>query len=173
MSAIEICLFVFAALGGIGGLAAALAWAGITPQQVFNRSPTMAPRWKLFIALSLFALSFLCSALALYLAMHQQPYFSDAITETIEGRSYVNEEVVLDGRKYVDCTFENVSFRYNGKASFQFMHNIVRGTYRISSGNPAVGVTVGLLKGMGMLKEGIPITIDNNKPWENVQAPSH
>jgi len=40
--------------------------------------------------------------------------------ETIYGRAFRDEEVKLDGKKFDHCTFENVSFRFNGVAIYSF-----------------------------------------------------
>ncbi len=40
--------------------------------------------------------------------------------ENIYGRAYKNEEVQLDGKKFDHCTFENVTFVFEGKALYSF-----------------------------------------------------
>jgi len=47
--------------------------------------------------------------------------------ETIYGHAYKNEEVQLDGKKFDHCTFENVSFVYEGKALYSFDNSRILG----------------------------------------------
>jgi hypothetical protein len=63
---------------------------------------------------------------------------------------FYNEKVVLDWHSYIDCTFENVTFVYNG-GPVNFRHNTVRGDRNFASGNPDVNEVIALLKGFHLL----------------------
>lgn len=40
--------------------------------------------------------------------------------ETIRSRAYKNQEVLLDGKRFDRCMFDNVTFMYNGTAKYSF-----------------------------------------------------
>jgi hypothetical protein len=40
--------------------------------------------------------------------------------EEIRGKTFQNETVQIDGNAFIDCTFDNVTFRFDGKAPFRF-----------------------------------------------------
>ena len=54
---------------------------------------------------------------------------------------FFNSKVLLDGHSYTHCTFENVTFVYNGTAIFQLSHNKMVGSMMFTSDNPAVLAT--------------------------------
>jgi hypothetical protein len=43
--------------------------------------------------------------------------------EVIYGRSYRNEEVTVDGKKFDHCNFENITFFYHGTAPWAFIES--------------------------------------------------
>jgi hypothetical protein len=51
-------------------------------------------------------------------------------------KTFTNEEVVLDGHHFIDCTFENVTFVYNGTAPFGMDRAVSKGeVWRLSTKN--------------------------------------
>jgi hypothetical protein len=67
-------------------------------------------------------------------------------------KRFVNERVPLDSHSYRDCTFENVTFLFNGTGRIEeFTHNIIVGRLRMHSDSPVVFQTIGLLQGLGAL----------------------
>ena len=76
---------------------------------------------------------------------------------TISHRKFINERVPLDGYRYEDCTFPNVTFVYNGTAAPAFEHNDISGRVMMDTDNNAVFSTGQILKGLGMLKPDVPI----------------
>jgi hypothetical protein len=64
---------------------------------------------------------------------------------------FFNTKVLLDGHSYTQCTFENVTFVYNGTAIFQLSRNKMVGSMMFTSDNPAVEGTFLLLQGLGIL----------------------
>jgi hypothetical protein len=68
----------------------------------------------------------------------------DAATTPILNRMFTNEDVQLDGYEYVNCTFENVTFYYNGTAASR-MTNITfspNSTIRLMTKNPIIQQTM-------------------------------
>ena len=53
----------------------------------------------------------------------QHPYQPTVIV----GKTFHNQEVLLDGYAYESCTFVNVTFVYNGTTPLQFAGNHVEG----------------------------------------------
>lgn len=150
MSLVDWFLFVFAALGGLGGLAACLSWAGVAPASLRQWGiATVASNGKLYFGLALFVLSWAMSGISLYVGLHHDcskiPSFN---MDIVEGRSFRNEEVPLDGRKYVNCTFENVTFVFEGQGAFGFDNSrFVRLlSPQLRTRNQIIGATVQLLQ---------------------------
>lgn len=90
----------------------------------------------------------------------------------ITGRTFRNEKVLLDGHKYTDCTFDNVTFTYNGTALVAFTHNTINGNIVIESDNPSVVGTMDLVRGLGMVRNDIPVFVGPNWTPSKVQAPT-
>jgi hypothetical protein len=88
-------------------------------------------------------------------------------TQHVFDKHFSNEKVVLDDISYVRCTFQNVTFVYNGTAPFFVQDSQVNG-YKLSSDNPSISAVGYLLYGLGVLK--IPF-IDSNtgKPPANIE----
>lgn len=42
--------------------------------------------------------------------------------ETVIGKSFKNEEVILDKKRFWNCTFDNVTLRFKGEGPVEFMH---------------------------------------------------
>jgi hypothetical protein len=69
----------------------------------------------------------------------------------VSKKKFANERILLDGHSYRECTFDNVTFGFNGTRPFGFMRNTVNGTMRFASDNPAVSGAFTLLRGFGVL----------------------
>ena len=66
------------------------------------------------------------------------------------GHHFRNERVPIDNRLYMDCTFENVTFVWDGgEGSMDNVH--FQGTKRLEILNPERAVTVDVLKLLGFL----------------------
>ena len=72
------------------------------------------------------------------------------------GKSFVNQEVPLDGFSYSDCTFRNVTLVFNGDAPFDLTNNTIEGVY-IRSANPALNGLIQLLIELKMIDPRIRI----------------
>ncbi len=62
-------------------------------------------------------------------------YDHDAQLELVTDRWYQNEKVTLDGYRYRNCTFTNVTFVYNGTKPFEFSYNTVEGPITLTTQN--------------------------------------
>lgn len=70
--------------------------------------------------------------------------------ETSRNRNYRDEVVAVDGMNFVNCTFHNATFRYNGGA-FNFSNAVVTGTWRFETQNISALGAVEILKIVGGL----------------------
>ena len=89
----------------------------------------------------------------------------------ITHQTFINETVPLDDIGYSDCTFENVTFSYDGTTPIHFTHNVIRGSIMISTNNHAVFGMGALLKGLGMENASVKLLM-HKKTTENIEAPS-
>lgn len=72
------------------------------------------------------------------------------ITEEFVGRTFENETVLLDGRRFIDCTFRNCTFAWNG-GQWEVRHWRREGRYRwVTAWVPAIE-TVNHLKALALL----------------------
>jgi hypothetical protein len=71
----------------------------------------------------------------------------NAKLEQVFARTYHNQAVQLDGKEFVDCTFDNVTFFYHGDAPFLLTeaHFPPGSNIRFGSTNPAIKLAVGLI----------------------------
>lgn len=79
-----------------------------------------------------------------------------APTKFIAGKHFLNEKVPLDGISYRNCTFQNVTFVFNGTHAFEFTGNTINGA-QIVSENPAINGTLMLLRGIGFLSDHVHV----------------
>jgi hypothetical protein len=65
----------------------------------------------------------------------------------IRQTTFKDQTVTLDGNEYVDCTFINVMFKFDGQAPFKLTndHFENRSKFGITSDNPAVNSTIRLM----------------------------
>ena len=87
---------------------------------------------------------------------------ADFPLKQIQGKKFENETVQLDGNAFIDCTFANVVFKFDGQSPFSFTndHFEDRSKLSITSNNPIVKATIGL---MGAFIRAVKIT----RPTEN------
>jgi len=79
----------------------------------------------------------------------------------VVGKTFRNEEVLLDGYSYDHCIFENVKFVYNGKTPPNNIFPTIRGSFTFRTDNPAIEGTALLFKGLGFLKTDVNMIISN------------
>jgi hypothetical protein len=73
--------------------------------------------------------------------------FNSMKMKPILSQTYRNQTLHIDGKEYIDCTFDNVTFIYEGKAPFQFTeaHFPNGTTIQFGSPNPAINTALHLL----------------------------
>ena len=74
--------------------------------------------------------------------------------EHIEGRTFRRERVVLDGKRYLECTFDNVTFVYNGGPGELYQNEIIGPIHFDIAGNKEISRMVYILQRLGALSEG-------------------
>ena len=56
----------------------------------------------------------------------------------VQEKSFLNETVELDGVHYINCTFQNVTFRYSGRTPIQVTNNKFIGDVAFDSPDPSL-----------------------------------
>jgi hypothetical protein len=75
----------------------------------------------------------------------QTNFREDYPLKEIRGKTFKDETVELDGNSFIDCTFDNVSFRFDGDAPFRFTNDHFTGKFSLTSNNPIVKTTMELI----------------------------
>jgi len=96
-------------------------------------------------------------------------FLSPEITQRISDRFYSNQEVHLDGIAYSNCTFENVTFVYNGTGPTGLRNNTLRGGISFRPGSASVAGTAQILAGLRLLRSDVPLLNEHGKPMENIE----
>ena len=85
----------------------------------------------------------------------------------VQGKTFINEAVPLDGYSYVNCKFLNVTLAYGGRG-FELNHNEFRGSKIVllkeGPHMQAMGRLMHVLKAIGELS--ITVLDDHNNPVE-------
>jgi hypothetical protein len=81
-------------------------------------------------------------------------------------KTFTNENVVLDGKSFLDCTFENATLTYNGTAPFNFEGNAAKGSVVIHSDNPALMGFLLFAQQVGELKNTEIHSTDSGKIYK-------
>jgi hypothetical protein len=65
----------------------------------------------------------------------------------IQAKALKNETVQIDGNEFIDCTFDNVTFKFDGTAPFRFSKDHFQGhsKFSITSNNPVIKSTIELM----------------------------
>jgi hypothetical protein len=68
-------------------------------------------------------------------------------------QNYMNEEVKLDGKRFLECTFSNVRFFYQGMARFEMINcNFSgKGVPIIGTGSPAIAQMISFMNTLKMI----------------------
>jgi hypothetical protein len=81
------------------------------------------------------------------------PVWPDPYSPTLVlNETFTNEVVLLDGSHYIGCTFNNVTFKYNGTTPVNLSNSTVNGDYELTTDNLAVEGAVALLYGFGAVQ---------------------
>lgn len=72
-------------------------------------------------------------------------------------KTFVNERIVIDGKSFSGCRFENVKMVYNGTAPFDLSKNDFFGPIIITSDKPQMMGLLIILKELKFLKDDLRI----------------
>jgi len=76
----------------------------------------------------------------------------------IINKHFRNERIVLDGKSFSNCIFDNVSFEWNGTAPFDLVGNTISDSSRVlASNNRTISAWMFFLKEFRFLRDGIEI----------------
>jgi hypothetical protein len=163
----ETATLIFAGICAICGIVTAipvvLPWfhqARDGAPKTYESSPSKS-RW-LSLALSICALVLSGVGLyrTVYVVPHQVSKFKIRNLEDLQivyGKNFKDERVEIDGKNFENCTFENVTYVYNGTASVAFKDNTLIGSRVIDTDSDAVSGTVSLLHFMKLLDPNTPV----------------
>jgi hypothetical protein len=107
-----------------------------------------------------------------YVAHIKNPYRFDQNTQTelVSDKIFADQVVDLDGKEYRYCKFYNVKFLYNGTSPIKLNHDEFNGSILLNTENPAVGMSWGLMQGMGF--SNVPFFGLDMKPLPNLMPPT-
>lgn len=70
--------------------------------------------------------------------------------QQISNKHFLNQEVVLDGKSFVNCTFENVKFVYSGNPT-QIVNYKAVGKMAFETSHPRISNALRVLEMMGLV----------------------
>jgi hypothetical protein len=72
---------------------------------------------------------------------------ADFPLKQIQAKTFKNETVQLDGNDFIDCTFDNVTLKFDGQAPFRLTndHWVSHSKFSIASDNPVIKSTLQLM----------------------------
>ena len=119
-----------------------------------------------------FSVCFLVFAgIGLYQHANEFHYDKNAKLEEVNGKVFINQEVLLDGKEFGYCNFEHVTFRYNGTTPIKFHDNRFSADSGFTTDNPAIATIFYILKGMGVIPN-VKVIDNNGHPVEGLQEPA-
>lgn len=77
----------------------------------------------------------------------------------VAGKTFRNERVPLDGHSYRSCTFEHVTFVYNGTTAIQLSSCNIGKPFVLHTDNPAIMGTIVWLKAFNLLSSELQIEL--------------
>jgi hypothetical protein len=96
--------------------------------------------------------------------------------EVVNGKTFRNQEVFLDGKSYTNCTFENVTFVYDGTTPLMFNNNHMVEPLQFKTNNPSVFGTMLMIKGFGLMKSdtasNLQVFVNNEPKTLHIDAPA-
>lgn len=91
--------------------------------------------------------------------------FSTKGLELIEGKTFRHDRVVVDGKKYLRCSFDGVTFVYRGTALYGFKDCNFSGSFSIRMDHPAAEAALVLfLQAHAVGGPIIPVSADSPLP---------
>lgn len=92
-----------------------------------------------------------------------------APTIVVRGRTFINERVLLDGHRFIDCHFRHVTFVFNATAGYTIDGGDMDSPPQITTENPAVLSAFALLYGFGFTSDKFPFHDEYMKSPPNIQ----
>ena len=141
--------------------------------RIFRKNVTMrpirSPRFRPALVLVLVIASLAMSSFGWY-SVHHNSYFTNdwmGIDERwklykkvdVWNKHYLNEAVEVDGHRYINCTFENVTFVYNATAPWEFTGASIVGSIHIKTDNRRLGAFLEFLKITNSLSPEVPVDL--------------
>ena len=77
--------------------------------------------------------------------------------EEVRGKEYRNDSVTIDGKRFIDCSFDNVTVVYNGTAKSEFVDTVPRGEIVLKSDNPSIQTMIHLMRANKMISKDVPV----------------
>jgi hypothetical protein len=115
----------------------------------------LSPRGTNFLWVLICALALVIGLIAGRMGLVGQPpntvslanFRADFPLRQIQTKTFRNETVQIDGNEFIDCTFDNVTFQFDGTAPFRFTNDHFQGhsKYSITSNNPVIKSTIELM----------------------------
>ena len=145
----------------------ALCTVAVTVKQLLPSSRSTdqhRPSRSGFAALGLLAfLAIIFSGVSMYKLFHSKPeleILADDKQELVENKVFINQEVEVDGRKYIRCKFQNVKLVVHGRQNGGMVGNDFYGTLAIQTDDIASAGFGEILGKLGFLKEA-----DQGEGW--------
>jgi hypothetical protein len=176
MSILDLLNYIGIPIMTLGAIIFILQAFGVEFPRIQGVETKMSNKWKLIIGTLVLLLSWGMSGISLYRSLQPKPGMNLKATadawatyryEPVLGRHFFNEAVVLDGKHFANCTFENVTFIYQGTAPVQIVDSRLihhpDSVGKWHTDNIVVQQTTRIMKGLGMLPSGYR---DEEVPFE-------
>lgn len=106
-------------------------------------------RWLRFIPVTLLAIGIIFAFTALW----QSRWFPSSRFKEVANQQFQNRDVLLDGYRYTNCVFTNVTFRYAGRECGGFDGDCKFSGIGFIASDPAVGQMLEFLRELRLLRE--------------------
>ena len=125
----------------VGTLLGVLALFGVPWKEVFGKAQAAMrnPRRDIFMVLALLG-SLGMSCVGWYQSSHRDLLhwrMTQGEEELVYGRTYRSESVVIDGKKFDHCTFDNATLIFHGLAPTDFEESTWKGNIYVRTDNDA------------------------------------
>jgi hypothetical protein len=94
---------------------------------------------------------------------YSPPYDLNPKFEQVKDKTFINTEVVIDGKDFVGCTFIHVTFVFNGRATAHMSYCTIEMPCGVRAGNIVVEETTRLYKALNLIRPDVPFLSDEGK----------
>jgi hypothetical protein len=151
-------LFLFAVLGAMASLTKiAESFGADLKRWKANPKGKTKPKGQWFL-FCLMILTLVMSAIGWYeyRTIDRTAFENPDVTERIANKTFTNETVDFDGKRFDHCTFVNVTYLYKGTGPIQCNDCTFSGSMKVVLGSDAASGTGFFLKMLGEIKGNIP-----------------